>query len=203
MDSPARGDGALFVVLPRLALSLAGTLFICAMVAPCAAPTPRSSAYFRGAFGGAGRVDRARARYASFPMRMSLRAARARRLRALLPRCARREPHASIPEPPVRYGEEDEFVAAAAGRGGCKSRMWWCFFSTSPQPLRRRTTAHVIAGVRDWLARCAPQAAASSARRRRTVCRAHGQRWRDRPRRGTPRRMAAVRRRARPRLRAA
>jgi hypothetical protein len=138
---------ALLVVLPRLALSLAGTLFITRWSRH--APLPASlAAYFRGALGGStGRGLVTVVPYAYEP------SADARAgLRALLPR-ALGESLTLDSRAAVRYGEEDEFVRElqAAGKAAGKADVVVLLFNLAATP-EEENHGDLIAGVRGWLA---------------------------------------------------
>ena len=137
---------ALFVVLPRVALSLAGTLFIARW--SHRAPLPASlTAYFRGAFGAlGGSIGRGLATVVPYAYEPSADARAG--LRALLPR-ALGESLTLDSRAAVRYGEEDEFVREldAAGRADVMVLL----FNLAATP-EEENHGEVIAGVRDWLA---------------------------------------------------
>ena len=146
---------ALFVVLPRLALSLAGTLFITQWSRR--APLPAwLAAYFRGAFGAlGGSIGRGIASVVPYGYEPSAEARAG--LRALLPR-ALGEGLTLDPRAAVRYGEEAEFVRElqAAGKAAAKADVVVLLFNLAATPEEENHGA-VIAGVRDWLAARQPR----------------------------------------------
>jgi len=137
---------ALFVVLPRLALSLAGTLFIARWSRR--APLPASlTAYFRGAFGAlGGSIGRGLASVVPYAYEPSADARAG--LRALLPR-ALGESLTLDSRAAVRYGEEDEFVRELDAAG--KADVMVLLFNLAATP-EEENHGKVIAGVRDWVA---------------------------------------------------
>ena len=141
---------ALFVVLPRLALSLAGTLFIARWSRR--APLPASLApYFRDAFGAlGGSIGRGLATIVPYAYEPSADARAG--LRALLPR-ALGESLTLDSRAAVRYGEEDEFVRElqAGGKAAGKADVIILVFNLAATPEEENHGA-VIAGVRNWLA---------------------------------------------------
>jgi hypothetical protein len=142
---------ALFVVLPRLALALAGTLFITRWSRR--APLPAAlAAYFRGAFGAlGGSFGRGLATVVPYAYEP---AAEARAgLRALLPR-ALGENITLDARAAVRYGEEDGFVRELDASG--KADVVVLLFNSAATPEEENHGA-VIAGVRNWLAGRRPQ----------------------------------------------
>lgn len=142
---------ALFVVLPRLALSLAGTLFIARWSRH--APLPASlAAYFRGAFGAlGGSIGRGLASVVPYAYEPSADARAG--LRALLPR-ALGESLTLDSRAAVRYGEEDEFVRELDAAG--KADVMVLLFNLAATP-EEENHGDVIAGVRDWLAAGQPR----------------------------------------------
>lgn len=141
---------ALFVVLPRLALSLAGTFFITRWSRR--APLPASlAAYFRGAFGAlGGSIGRGLATVVPYAYEPGADARAG--LRALLPR-ALGESLTLDSRAAVRYGEEDEFVREleAAGKADGTADVVVLLFNLAATP-EEENHGVVIAGVRDWLA---------------------------------------------------
>ncbi|HEX6411605.1 MAG TPA: DUF2868 domain-containing protein, partial [Burkholderiales bacterium] len=138
---------ALFVVLPRLALSLAGTLFI--MRWSRRAPLPASlAAYFRGALDG----SIARGLVSVVPYAYEPSADARAGLRALLPR-ALGESLTLDSRAAVRYGEEERFVQELDAAG--KADVVVLLFNLAATP-EEENHGDVIAGVRGWLA-AAPQ----------------------------------------------
>jgi hypothetical protein len=137
---------ALFVVVPRLALSLAGTLFITRWSRR--APLPASlAAYFRGAFGAlGGSIGRGLATVVPYAYEPSADARAG--LRALLPR-ALGESLTVDSRAAVRYGEEDEFVRGLDAAG--KADVVVLLFNLAATP-EEENHGDVIAGVRGWLA---------------------------------------------------
>jgi len=137
---------ALFVVLPRLALSLAGTLFITRW--SHRAPLPASlAAYFRDAFGAlGGSIGRGLATIVPYAYEPSAEARAG--LRALLPR-ALGESLTLDSRAAVRYGEEDEFVRELDAAS--KVDVIVLVFNLAATP-EEENHGEVIAGVRDWLA---------------------------------------------------
>ena len=142
---------ALFVVLPRLALSLAGTLFITRWSQR--APLPAwLAAYFRGTFGAlGGSIGRGIATVVPYAYEPSAEARAG--LRALLPR-ALGEGLTLDPRAAVRYGEEAEFVRELDAAG--KADVVVLLFNLAATPEEENHGA-VIAGVRDWLAARQPR----------------------------------------------
>jgi hypothetical protein len=142
---------ALFVVLPRLALALAGTLFIARWSRR--APLPASlTAYFRGAFGVlGGSIGRGLATIVPYAYEPSAEARAG--LRALLPR-ALGEGLTLDSRAAVRYGEEDEFVRGLDAAG--KADVMVLLFNLAATP-EEENHGGVIAGVRDWLAAGQPR----------------------------------------------
>jgi hypothetical protein len=134
---------ALFVVLPRLALALAGTVFIKRWARRAPLP-PALSAYLRGALGGSiGRGLAAVVPYAYEPSadaRAGLRALLARALGESLTLDSRAA---------VRYGEEDEFLRELDAAG--KADVVVLLFNSAATP-EEENHGTVIAGVRGWLA---------------------------------------------------
>lgn len=138
---------ALFVVLPRLALSLAGTLFI--MRWSRRAPLPAwLAAYFRGALDG----SIARGLVSVVPYAYEPSADARAGLRALLPR-ALGESLTLDSRAAVRYGEEERFVRELDAAG--KADVVVLLFNLAATP-EEENHGDVIAGVRGWLA-AAPQ----------------------------------------------
>jgi hypothetical protein len=142
---------ALFVVLPRLALSLAGTLFITRWSQR--APLPAwLAAYFRGAFGAlGGSIGRGVATVVPYAYEPSAEARAG--LRALLPR-ALGESLTLDSRATVRYGEEDEFVRQLDAAG--KADVVVLLFNLAATP-EEENHGEVIAGMRDWLAARQPR----------------------------------------------
>lgn len=139
---------ALFVVLPRLALSLAGTLFITRWSRR--APLPASlAAYLRGALGGS--IGRGLVTVVPYAYEPSADARAG--LRALLPR-ALGESLTLDSRAAVRYGEEDEFVRELNAAG--KTDVVVLLFNLAATP-EEENHGEVIAGVRDWLAAGQPR----------------------------------------------
>ena len=136
---------ALFVVLPRLALALAGTLFIARWSRR--APLPAAlTAYFRGAFGAlGGSIGSGLAAVIPYAYEPSADARAG--LRALLPH-ALGEGLTLDSRPAVRYGEEDEFVRGLDPAG--KADVLVLLFNLAATPEEENHGA-VIAGVRGWL----------------------------------------------------
>ena len=143
---------ALFVVLPRLALSLANTLFI-ARWSLCA-PLPASlAAYFRDAFGAlGGPIGRGLATVVPYAYEPSAEASAG--LQALLAR-ALGEGLTLDCRAAVRYGEEDKFVRELdAAR---KADVVVLLFNLAATP-EEENHGNLIAGVRGWLAAARPRA---------------------------------------------
>ena len=139
---------ALFVVLPRLALSFAGTLFIRRWSRR--APLPASlAAYFRGALGGS--MGRGLATIVPYAYEPSADARAG--LRALLPR-ALGDSLTLDSRAAVRYGEEDEFVRELDAAG--KADVMVLLFNLAATP-EEENHGDLIAGVRDWLAAGQPR----------------------------------------------
>ena len=173
--------------------SLAGTLFITRW--SHRAPLPASlAAYFRGAFGAlGGSIGRGLATVVPYAYEPSADARAG--LRALLPR-ALGESLTLDSRAAVRYGEEEEFVRELEAAG--KADVVVLLFNLAATP-EEENHGDVIAGVRDWLAARQPRPQLLVLVDEGPYAERMADRWRRRPRRGTPRRMAAVRRRARPR----
>ncbi len=140
-------SAALFIVLPRLALALLGTLSIWRWSRHAPLP-PALTAYFRSVFS---RVDSAIGRgiimvlpYAYEPTADSL-----ARLRTLLPP-ALGENLAVDLRAPVAYGDEESFIQHLGDRGGgiADVIVLLCNLAATPEDENHGT---VIAGVRDWL----------------------------------------------------
>jgi hypothetical protein len=142
---------ALFVVLPRLALSLAGTLFITRW--SHRAPLPASlAAYFRDVFGAlGGSIGRGLVTVVPYAYEPSADARAG--LRALLPR-ALGESLTLDSRAAVRYGDEDEFLRELDAAG--KADVLVLLFNLAATPEEENHGA-VIAGVRDWLAAREPR----------------------------------------------
>jgi hypothetical protein len=142
---------ALFVVLPRLALSLAGTVFIARWSRR--APLPASlAAYFRATFGAlGGSIGRGLATVVPYAYEPSADARAG--LRALLPR-ALGESLTLDSRAAVRYGEEDGFVRELEAAG--KADVVVLLFNLAATPEEENHGA-VIAGVRGWLAARQPR----------------------------------------------
>ena len=143
---------ALFVVLPRLALSLANTLFIARW--SLRAPLPASlAAYFRDAFGAlGGPIGRGLATVVPYAYEPSAEASAG--LQALLAR-ALGEGLTLDCRAAVRYGEEDEFVRELdAAR---KADVVVLLFNLAATP-EEENHGNLIAGVRGWLAAAQPRA---------------------------------------------
>jgi len=138
-----------FVVLPRLALAFAVSFAVWRRTLWAPLP-PTLPPYFRRVFGqaasGAGRGIVAVVPYAYAPS-----AATAAALTRLLP--AALGDHLAVDlRAPVRYGEEDEFVAHLAERGGAVADVIALLFTLAATP-EDQNHGTVITGVRDWLAR--------------------------------------------------
>lgn len=136
---------ALYVVLPRLVLALAGTISISRWLRR--APLPASvTAYFRIAFGAlAGVMGRVLVTVIPYAYEPSA-AARAG-LRTLLP-AALGESITLDARAPVRYGEEDEFLQSLGNAG--KPDIVVLLFNLAATPEDENHGA-MIAGVRDGL----------------------------------------------------
>ena len=143
---------ALFVVLPRLALAVAGTLFISRWSRRAPLP-PSLAAYFRSAFGALGAVI-GRGLAAVIPYAYEPSADARAGLRVLLPR-ALGESLTLDARAAVRYGEEEEFVRGLDAAG--KADVVVLLFNLAATPEEENHGA-VIAGVRDWLAARQPHA---------------------------------------------
>jgi hypothetical protein len=146
--------GLLFIVLPRLALAALSTLAVWRW--SLRAPLPGSLVpYFRSVFSGVegvvGRGIVAVVPYAYEPGPDAL-----ARLRTLLP-AALGENLAVDMRTPVRYGEEEAFVANLADRGAAIADTLVLLLNAAATPEDENHGA-VIAGVRDWLARVRPHA---------------------------------------------
>ena len=143
---------ALYVVLPRLVLALAGTISISRWSRRALLP-PSLSNYFRIALGGlAGATGRGLVIVIPYAYEPSA-AARAG-LRTLLPG-ALGEGITLDARAPVRYGDEEEFLHGL-GDGG-KPDVMVLLFNLATTPEEENHGA-VIAGVRDWLTVKRPEA---------------------------------------------
>jgi hypothetical protein len=139
----------LFVVLPRLALALATSVGIWRrrLHAPLPSTLPP---YFRRVFGPAGGAP-GRGIVAVVPYAYAPSTATAAALTRLLP--AALGDHLAVDlRAPVRYGEEDEFVALLAERGPGVADVIVLLFTLAATP-EDQNHGMVIAGVRDWLGR--------------------------------------------------
>jgi hypothetical protein len=144
----------LFIVLPRLLLASLATLAVWRWSLRAPLP-PALLPYFRSAFGGVdgvvGRGIVAVVPYAYEPAPDVL-----ARLRTLLP-AALGDNLAVDLRTPVRYGEEEAFVANLADRGGTIADTLVLLLTLAATP-EDENHGMVIAGVRDWLARMRPHA---------------------------------------------
>jgi hypothetical protein len=144
----------IFVVLPRLLLASLATLAVWRWSLRAPLP-PALVPYFRSAFSGVegvvGRGIVAVVPYAYEPGPESL-----ARLRTLLP-AALGENLAVDLRTPVRYGDEDGFIANLADRGGAIADTLVLLLNLSATP-EDENHGSVIAGVRDWLSRVRPHA---------------------------------------------
>ncbi len=142
---------AIFIVVPRVLLALLATLAIARWSARSPLP-PELAGYFRRAFGAAGAIERGIATvvpYAYDPGAESL-----ARLRTLLP-AELGEHLATDVQVPVRYGEEDAFVASLRGSEGGLADVVVLLVSLAATPEDENHGA-MIAGVRDCLAAARP-----------------------------------------------
>ena len=137
---------ALYVVLPRLVLALAGTISISRWLRRASLP-PSVTAYFRSAFGALVGVMH-RALVTVIPYAYEPSAAARAGLRTLLP-AALGESITLDARAPVRYGEEDEFLQGLGNAG--KPDIVVLLFNLAATPEEENHGA-MIAGVRDWLA---------------------------------------------------
>jgi hypothetical protein len=139
----------LFVVLPRLGLALVASVGVWRHALSAPAP-PSLAPYFRRAFGpaagGTGRGIAAVVPYAYTPSPAAV-TALGRLLPAALGEHLAVDMRASIP-----YGDEDEFVAHLAERGGGVADVIVLVFTLAATP-EDQNHGVVLAGVRDWLAR--------------------------------------------------
>ena len=143
---------ALYVVLPRLLLALAGTISISRWSRRVPLP-PSLNTYFRIALGGlAGAKGRGLVIVVPYAYEPSA-AARAG-LRSLLPG-ALGEGITLDARAPVRYGDEEEFLHGLADAG--KPDVMVLLFNLATTPEEENHGA-VIAGVRDWLTAKRPEA---------------------------------------------
>jgi hypothetical protein len=144
----------LFVVLPRLLLAGASTVVVWRRA--LRAPTPPSLVpYFRNVFspvaGIAGRGIVALVPYGHEPP-----PAVSAVLRRLLPAALGANLVVDV-RPPVRYGDEDGFLRQLPEGGGAVADAIALLFGIGATP-EDQAQGHVIAGVRDWLARARPHA---------------------------------------------
>jgi hypothetical protein len=144
----------LFIVLPRLLLASLATLVVWRW--SLRAPLPAALVpYFRSAFSGVeGVVGRGIVAVVPFAYEPAPEALA--RLRTLLP-AALGESLAVDLRPPVRYGDEDAFLANLADRGGGIADTLVLLLNLSATP-EDENHGNVIAGARDWLARARPHA---------------------------------------------
>lgn len=144
----------LFIVLPRLALAALATLSVWRWSLRAPLP-PALVPYFRMAFSGVdgvvGRGIVAVVPYAYEPAPEAI-----ARLRTLLP-AALGEGLAVDPRPAVPYGDEDDFVANLADRGGAIADTLVLLLNLAATP-EDENHGRVVAGVRDWLERVRPHA---------------------------------------------
>lgn len=139
---------ALYIVVPRLALALQSSIAIWRLSRH--APVPATLAgYFRKAFGA---VDSSIGRgivmvvpYAYEPASASLAQAR-----TLLPGALGDNLAVDL-RAPVAYGDEDEFVAHLADRGGAIADVVVLMFNLAATPEDENHGA-IVSGVRDWIA---------------------------------------------------
>jgi hypothetical protein len=148
------GTALLFIVLPRLLLAGLSTLAVWRWSLRAPLP-PALVPYFRTAFstveGVVGRGIVAVLPYAYEPSPAAL-----ARLRRLLP-AALGDNLTVDARTPVRYGEEDLFVANVADRGGSIADTLVLLLNLAATP-EDENHGMVIAGARDWLARERPHA---------------------------------------------
>jgi Protein of unknown function (DUF2868) len=143
-----------YVVLPRLALAFASTLPVWHRALHAPIP-PTLVPYFRSIFGGAaGGIGRGIVALVPYAYQPSAGASSA--IGRLLP-AALGEGMAVDERAPIRYGEEDDFLQHLPERGGAIADAVALLFSLATTP-EDQSHGHVIAGVRDWLARSRPQA---------------------------------------------
>jgi hypothetical protein len=144
----------LFVVLPRLALALATSLLVWRR--SLRAPTPPSLVpYFRNVFSPVAGVT-GRGIVALMPYAYEPSAGASSTLQRLLP-TALGENLAVDVRAPIGYGDEDDFLQHLPERGGAIADAIALLFSLAATP-EDQNHGHVIAGVRDWLARSRRQA---------------------------------------------
>jgi hypothetical protein len=144
----------LFVVLPRLALALVTSIGVWrrSLHAPVPSTLPP---YFRRVFGQAAGAP-GRGIVTVVPYAYAPSTATAATLTRLLP--AALGDHLAVDlRAPVRYGEEDEFVAHLGERGGAVADVIALLFTLAATP-EDQNHGTVITGVRDWLARAHRQA---------------------------------------------
>jgi hypothetical protein len=144
----------LYVVLPRLALAAATTLLVWRH--SLRAPPPASLVpYFRTVFSHVADVpSRGIVVLMPYAYEPSVEASAA--LQQLLP-AALGESLAVDVRAPIRYGDEDDFLQHLPERGGAIADAIALLFSLAATP-EDQSHGHVIAGVRDWLARSPRQA---------------------------------------------
>ena len=141
---------ALYIVLPRLLLALAGSLFIARWSRRAPLP-PALSAHYRAAFGGVdgdggvlGRGIIMVAPYAYEPAAAAL-----ARLRVLLPPALGENLSVDSRET-VAYGGEDAFLAHLGERGGSIADVIVLLFNLAATPEEENHGA-ILAGLRRWL----------------------------------------------------
>jgi hypothetical protein len=144
----------LFILLPRVALALATTLVVWRR--SFSAPVPPSLVpYFRSVFSTVTGVT-GRGIVALMPYAYEPSAGVSSALQRLLP-TALGENLAVDVRAPIRYGDEDDFLQHLTERGGAIADAIALLFSLAATP-EDQNHGHVIAGVRDWLARAQRQA---------------------------------------------
>jgi hypothetical protein len=144
----------LFIVLPRLVLASLATLSVWRW--SLRAPIPAALVpYFRTAFSGVDGVI-GRGIVAVVPYAYEPGADALARVRTLLP-AALGESLAVDLRTPVRYGEEEAFIANLADRGGGIADTLVLLLNLAATP-EDENHGMVIAGARDWLARARPHA---------------------------------------------
>jgi hypothetical protein len=144
----------LFIVLPRLVLAALASLTVWRWSLRAPVP-PGLVPYFRSAFSGVegvvGRGIVAVVPYAYEPDPVAL-----ARLRTLLPAALGENLVVDL-RTPVRYGDEDAFIANLADRGAGIADTLVLLLNLSATP-EDENHGSVIAGVRDWLSRVRPHA---------------------------------------------
>lgn len=144
-------SAAVFIVAPRLLLALLATFAIARLSLRAPLP-PELATYFRKAFGAAGAIDRGIVTVMPYAYEPDANAFA--RLRTLLP--AELGEHLAVDlQAPVRYGDEEAFLANLRARDGGLAEVVVLLMSLAATP-EEENHGTVIAGVRDWLAAARP-----------------------------------------------